>query len=127
MIHEKTEIRFFPDRAGKSVEKQKEIMAPVLNHYIYGGEAVIRPEDMTLVDGEYSGLEIKGQYIEISRLRDVFYDVNVRRADGVQEHFRVGFENRSTDSKELVIKNNTYNVMDSQLPHLRRWSLQGLS
>ncbi len=87
-------------------------MAPVLNHYIYNGEAVIKPDDMVLIDGEYSGLEIKGQYVEISRLRDVFYDIKVKRSNGVYEHFRVGFENRSTDSKELVIKNNTYNVMD---------------
>lgn len=89
-----------------------EHFADAFNHYIYGGEKVIKPEDLTPANTSEIAI-IKGleKLITTKRTRDVFKHVNIKQGD-TATYVLLGIENQSLIHYAMPVKNLLYDALN---------------
>lgn len=89
------------------------VLADAFNYYIYGGEQVIQPEQLTERDSTEIALPYgaDGAAVPVQRFRDV-RKLYTAMTDGKAEYVLYGVENQSEIHYAMAVKNCLYDALD---------------
>ena len=101
------------DTITKDYVRDTSIFADIFNYYIYGGEQVIRPEQLTERDSAKLSLPYgaDGAEVPVQRFRDV-QKLYAAMTDGRVEYVLLCAENQTEIHYAMPVKNNLYDAVD---------------
>ena len=90
-----------------------DVFADVFNYYIYGGDQVILPENLTQRDSTKIALPFgtDGKVVPIQKFRDV-QKLCTSMTDGKVEYVLYGVENQVRIHYAMAVRNNLYDALD---------------
>ncbi len=88
-----------------------EHFADAFNHHIYGGEEVVRPEDLTPANVSETAIINCLEKLITKRARDVFKNLKIKRGDHVT-YVLLGIENQSLIHYAMPVRNLLYDALD---------------
>ncbi len=106
------ERRQFPlktDTITKDYVRDTTVFADIFNYYVYGGQQVIRPENLTERDSTKIALPYgaDGAAIPVQKFRDV-QKLYASMTDGKAEYILYGAENQTDIQYAMAVKNYLY-------------------
>lgn len=101
------------DTVTKDFISDTSVFADVFNYYIYGGQQVILPEQLTERDSTEIALPYgsDGKVVPIQKFRDV-RKMYAAMTDGNVEYVLYGVENQSEIHYAMAVKSNLYDALD---------------
>lgn len=101
------------DTVTKDFMSDTNVFADVFNYYIYGGQQVIFPEQLTERDSVKLALPYgtDGKVVPVQRFRDV-QKMYTAMTDGMMEYVLCGVENQTDIHYAMAVKNNLYDALD---------------
>ena len=89
------------------------MFADIFNYYIYGGQQVILPEQLTERDSTKIALPYgaDGAVIPVQKFRDV-QKLYAAMTDGEMEYVLYGAENQAEIHYAMAVKNNLYDALE---------------
>ena len=100
------------DATTRQYISEAEVFADAFNYLIYGGEQVIRPENLTDMDAAQYALpyDEKGKPETVQKYRDTLKTLAVK-ADGQCTYLVLGIENQSSVHYAMPVRNMLYDAM----------------
>lgn len=100
------------DAATKQYMSEAAVFADAFNYLIYGGEQVIRPEDLTDMDTTQYALpyDAAGRTEAVQKYRDTLKTLAVK-ADGQCTYLVLGIENQSNVHYAMPVRNMLYDAL----------------
>ncbi len=101
------------DTVTKDYVKDAGVFADIFNYYIYGGQQVILPEQLTERDSTKIALPYgaDGAVIPVQKFRDV-QKLYAAMTDGEMEYVLYGAENQAEIHYAMAVKNNLYDALE---------------
>lgn len=101
------------DTVTKDFISDANVFSDVFNYYIYGGQQVIRPEQLTPQDSVKIALPYgaDGKTVPIQRFRDA-QKLYTAMTDGEVEYVLYGIESQEEIHYAMPVKNNLYDALD---------------
>ena len=101
------------DTITKSYMSDNEHFADLFNYFIFGGEHVIKPDDLTSLDTTSIALPYKEnkQSAPVQRFRDILKDGVIKVSD-TTVYAVLGLENQTEINNAMVIKNGLYDFLE---------------
>ena len=101
------------DTVTKDFISDANVFSDVFNYYIYGGQQVIRPEQLTPQDSVKIALPygVDGKTVPIQRFRDA-QKLYTAMTDGKVEYVLYGIESQEEIHYAMPVKNNLYDALD---------------
>ena len=101
------------DTVTKDYVKDAEIFADIFNYYIYDGQPVIRPEQLTERDCAKTVLPYgaDGSLIPVQKFRDA-QKLYAAKTDGKNEYVLYGVEAQSEVHYAMAVRNNLYDALE---------------
>lgn len=101
------------DTITKDYVKDTGVFADIFNYYIYGGQQVILPQQLTECDSTKIALPYgaDGAVVPIQKFRDV-QKLYAAMTDGKMEYVLYGAENQTEIHYAMAVKNNLYDALE---------------
>ena len=101
------------DTITKDYVKDADVFADIFNYYIYGGQQVILPEQLTERDSTKIALPYgaDGAVVPVQKFRDV-QKLYAAMTDGKMEYVLYGAENQAEIHYAMAVKNNLYDALE---------------
>lgn len=101
------------DSVTKDFVSDADVFADVFNYYIYGGEQVICPEELTEQDPTELALPYgaDGAVVAVQKFRDT-RKLYAAMTDGKTGYVLCGVENQTNIHYAMAVRNNLYDALD---------------
>lgn len=101
------------DTVTKDFMSDTEVFADVFNCYLYGGQRMILPEQLTECDSAKIALPYggDGEVVPVQKFRDV-QKLHTAMTDGKAEYVLCGVENQTKIHYAMAVRNNLYDALD---------------